>query len=258
MTKIVLSSNTIISNIIMRCPEMITNMLLLKDKSVLFAEDDIISRNQTAEVLEMLFGKVYTAENGEEAYHLYEDESPDIIITDIKMPIKDGLSFIKRVRQNNYTVPIILMSSFAEQEMLLNAANLSIDGYLVKPVELEKLTFAICRAIQRTNKSEEGLVVLGKNLFYNSATKELYNKGVVVMLGGKEQELLVLLLNNRQKTITKEEIAKTLWPLDPICESAIKNIVLRLRKKLGLDIIISVRGIGYRLDTREFPRMPVA
>ncbi len=231
-------------------------MLLLKDKSVLFAEDDIISRTQTAEVLEMLFGKVYTAEDGDQAYRLYEDESPDIIITDIKMPIKDGLSFIKRVRQNNYTVPIILMTSFAEQEMLLNAANLSIDGYLVKPVELEKLTFAICRAIQRIHKNE-GLIVLGKNLFYNSATQELYNKGVVVMLGVKEQELLVLLLHNRHTTVTKDEIGKTLWPLDPICDSAIKNIVLRLRKKLEIDLIISVRGIGYRLDTREIPRKSI-
>jgi len=232
---------------------MIRNMLLLKDKNVLFAEDDIITRTQTAEVLEMLFGKVLTAENGEEAYHLYEDESPDFIITDIKMPIYDGLQLIQKIRRDNYTIPILLMSSFAEKEMLLNAVNLSIDGYLVKPVELEKLTFAICKAVQRTDKNE-GLVVLGKNLFYNSATKELYQNGSVVSLGIKEQELLVLLLNNRHTTVTKDEIAKALWPLDPICESAIKNIVLRLRKKLGIEIIISVRGIGYRLDTRQIPR----
>lgn len=231
---------------------MIHNMLLLKDKSILFAEDDFITRTQTAEILEMLFGKVYVASDGNEAYCLYEEESPDIILTDIKMPKMDGLNFIRRIRQNNYKIPIVLMSSFAEQEMLLNAANLSIDGYLVKPVELEKLTFSICKAVQRTQKNE-GLIVLGKSLFYNSATKELYRNGEVVTLGIKEQELLVMLLNNRHKTITKDEIAKALWPLDPICESAIKNIVLRLRKKLGIDIIVSVRGIGYRLDTRNFP-----
>lgn len=229
---------------------MIRNMLLLKDKSILFAEDDTITRTQIGEILEMLFGKVYAASDGDEAYRMYEDESPDILMSDIKMPKKDGLSFIRRVRQNNYDIPIILMTSFAEQELLLNAANLSIDGYLVKPVELEKLTFAICKAIQRTHRNE-GLVVLGKNIFYNAATKELYHAGTVVTLGLKEQELLVLLINNRHRTVTKDEIGKILWPLDPICESAIKNIVLRLRKKLGIDIIISVRGIGYRLDTRE-------
>jgi two-component system, OmpR family, response regulator VanR len=141
---------------------MIQNILLLKDKTIVYAEDDIITRNQTAEILEMLFGKVYVASDGEEAYNLYEDESPDILLTDVKMPRKDGLSLIRRIRQNDYHLPIILMTSYAEQEMLLNAANLSIDGYLVKPVDLEKLTYSICRAVQRTGK-DEGLIVLGKN-----------------------------------------------------------------------------------------------
>jgi len=229
---------------------MMQNLLMLKEKSVLFAEDDIITRIQMTEILEMIFGKVYTASDGEEAYNIFEDESPDLIITDIKMPKQDGLSLIRRVRQNNYIIPIIMLTSFAEQELLFNAANLSIDGYLVKPVELEKLTNTVCTAIQRSPKID-ALVVLGEHLYYNTATRELYFRGEVVSLGVKEQELLMLLISNRYKTITKDEIGKSLWPLDPICESAIKNIVMRLRRKLGIDIIISVRGIGYRLDTRD-------
>jgi DNA-binding response OmpR family regulator len=235
---------------------MIQNIFILKEKSVLLAEDDIITQTQMREVLEMLFAHVYVASDGEEAFDIYEDESPDIIITDIKMPKKDGLDLIRRIRRNDYDTPIILVTSFAEQEMLLNAANLAIDGYLVKPVELEKLTYTISKAIKRTNKSD-GLIALGKNLFYNFATKELYSNGELVTLGVKEQELLLLLIRNRHKTVTKDEIGKELWPLDPICESAIKNIVLRLRKKLNADIIISVRGIGYRIDTRAVPRTPL-
>jgi DNA-binding response OmpR family regulator len=229
---------------------MINNILLLKDKRVLFCEDDEVTRTQIIEVLQMLFGKVYSAQNGEEAYQLYQDESPDIILTDIKMPKKDGLALIKQIRHDDYNTPVILMTSFAEQDLLVNAANLSIDGYLVKPVNLEKLTAALAKAMQRTHK-EIGLIPLAHKLFYNAATKELYHNGIVVELGSKEQELLVLLINNRHKTVTKEEIEKKLWPLDPICESGIKNIILRLRKKLGIDMIVSVRGIGYRLDTRR-------
>lgn len=232
---------------------MIQNMLLLKEKSVLFADDDIITRTQMTEILEILFKKVYAAADGEEAYRIYEDEAPDLVLTDIKMPKKDGISLVRHIRQQDYKIPIILLTSFAEQELLMNAANLSIDGYLVKPVELEKLTFMICKAIRRV-KQDDGLIVLGKQLYYNSATKELYRNGNLVMLGAKEHELLVLLITNRQKTLTKETIGTALWPLDPICDSAIKNIVLRLRKKMGIDVIVSVRGIGYRLDTREVPR----
>jgi two-component system, OmpR family, response regulator VanR len=228
------------------------NMMMLKEKTILFAEDDIITRTQMTEILEILFRTVYSAQDGEEALVIYEDEKPDIILTDIKMPKRDGLSLIRRIRQQDYKTPIILMTSFAEQELLINAANLSIDGYLVKPVELEKLTFSLCRSIQRVSHSP-GLVILGKQLYYNSATMELYQNGHVVTLGSKEHELLALLIRERERTLTKEEIGIALWPYDPICESAIKNIILRLRKKLGVDIIISVRGIGYRLDMRGVP-----
>lgn len=67
---------------------MVNNLLILQNKSVLFAEDDTVMREQTAEILEMMFQKVYTAKDGEEAYEIYEDEKPDLIITDIKMPKK--------------------------------------------------------------------------------------------------------------------------------------------------------------------------
>lgn len=232
---------------------MFNDVLFLREKTILFAEDDVIARTELTSVLEMLFKEVFIASDGLEAFRIYEDEAPDIVLTDIKMPKKDGLSLIRSIRSHDYKTPIVLMTSFAEQEILLDVANLSIDGYLVKPVELEKLTFALCKAVQRVHRGES-LVFLGKKIFYNSAKKELYNDGEIIVLGVKEQELLVLLLKNSHRTITKEEIVQELWPLDAICDSAIKNIILRLRKKLGLDIIVSVRGIGYRLDTRENPR----
>lgn len=228
--------------------------LFLKNKSILFAEDDIISRTQTVGILTMLFSKVYPAKDGIEAYEIYEDESPDIILTDIKMPKKDGMSLIKKIRSNDYSTPIILMTSFAEQELLVNAANLSVDGYLVKPVSLEKLTSALTKAIQRISE-DKGLVHLTKNFFYNFAAKELYNNGNLVSLGAKEHDLLVLLINNHDKTLTKEEIENKLWPLETITNSAIKKLILRIRNKIDTNIIVSVRGIGYRLikpnDTQD-------
>lgn len=226
------------------------NLSWLKNKSVLFAEDDAVLRTQTAEVLEMLFGTVYPVEDGEEAYQVYEEESPDIIITDIKMPKKDGLKLVGEIRRYDYRTPIILLSRFTESEMLISAANLSVDGYLIKPMQVETLTAAIRKSMRRTQRESES-VKLGHDLFFNMATQELYQNGVAVPLGGKELDLLLLLMKQRHKTVTKDEISRALWPLDPICDSAIKNLILRIRKKLNAEIIVSVRGIGYRLDTRE-------
>ncbi|KIM10203.1 MAG: hypothetical protein KU37_11540 [Sulfuricurvum sp. PC08-66] len=230
-----------------------TDLGFLKEKTLLFAEDDAIMRAQMSEVLRMLFGRVYVASDGEEALHVFEEEHVDIVITDIKMPKRDGLKLIAAIRKEDYKIPVLLMSSYAEQELLINAANLSIDGYLIKPVDLDALIGAITKAMKRVERSV-GLVKLTKELYYNASTKELYQNGTLIPLGIKELELLVLFINNRRRTLTKEEIARVLWPLDEVCDSAIKNLILRMRKKMGVDIIISVRGIGYRLDTRDTSR----
>lgn len=229
---------------------MTKNLLLLKDKSILFAEDDSLTKEYMCEILSMIFSKVFIAEDGAAAYKFYTDESPDIVLTDLKMPNIDGIKLINKIRANDYRTPIILLTSFVEQELLWDATNLSIDGYLVKPIELNKLIDTLCKAMQRIDK-ERKQIPLGDNLYYNSSTQELYDNGVIIELGIKERIFLELMVENPQRTLTKEEISKTLWPLDPICDSAITNLILRVRKKLPINIILSVRGIGYRLNTHN-------
>jgi DNA-binding response OmpR family regulator len=225
---------------------MVNDVLLLKNKTVLFAEDDITMRTQIAEILEMLFKKVFVANDGSRAYEFYVEEKPDMVISDIKMPTMDGLSLIEKIRKSDYEIPVILLTSFTEQELLVNAANLSIDGYIIKPVDLNSLVKTINKAMQRASKNQ-GLIPLGKEIYYNTGTQEIYQNGEIVLLGYKELELIKLLISKFPKTVDKEEISETLWPYEAICESSIKNLVLRIRKKLGEEIIVSVRGIGYRL-----------
>lgn len=226
---------------------MVNDVLFLKNKTVLFAEDDVIMRTQISEILEMLFKKVFVANDGYRAYELYVEEKPDMVISDIKMPSMDGLNLIDKIRKSDYETPVILLTSFTEQELLVSAANLSIDGYIIKPVDLNSLIKTINKSMQRANKNQ-GLIHLGKEIYYNTGTQELYQNGEIVLFGCKELECIKLLISKFPKTVDKEEISEVLWPYEAICESAIKNLILRIRKKLGEDMIISVRGIGYRLN----------
>ncbi len=226
------------------------NVHLLEKQTVLFAEDDIIARTQIAEILSMLVRHVYVAEDGEEALKMYEEYAPDMLVTDIKMPKRDGISLIRQIRKDDYNIPVILMTSYTEQNLLISAANLSIDGFLVKPIDLKMLTAALGRASQRS-MIHDVVITLGDHLHYNMATKMLYGNGDHIVLGTKEQELLHLLVENRKRTVRMEEISQTLWPWDSVCSSAIKNIVLRLRKKLQTDVILSVRGVGYHIATSD-------
>ncbi|QOG12933.1 response regulator transcription factor [Arcobacter sp. FWKO B] len=225
---------------------MVDNVLFLKNKTVLFAEDDTIMKTQITEILEMLFKKVCSVSNGKEAYESYLCEQPDLIITDIKMPSIDGLTLVEKIRKRDYETPIIMITSFSEQELLLNATNLSIDGYILKPIDLNSLVKAITKSMQRANKNQ-GLIDLGSGIYYNTGTQELYKNGEIVILGHKELELIKLLISKFPKTVSKEEISETLWPYEAICESAIKNLVLRIRKKILEELVVSVRGVGYRL-----------
>lgn len=213
----------------------------------MFVEDDSMSRTQITHTLKMLFKEVYCAKDGEEAYNLYEDEHPDIILTDVRMPKKDGIKLTRQIRQIDYHIPIIILTSFDDKSTLLNAANLAIDGYLVKPIEFTLLVEKLLQAIERTHTTPN-LVMFNKNLVFNSDTKEFYYNETVQTLGCKELELIEFLLQNHQKTVSKEAIEIKLWNYEVQCNSAVKNLVLRIRKKLGNDIISSIRGIGYRIN----------
>jgi DNA-binding response OmpR family regulator len=221
--------------------------LILKTKTVLFAEDDAVMREHTAETLRILFDKVLLAKNGEEALALYEKEHADFVLTDIKMPQMDGLTLIKKIRERDYGIPVILLTGFAEQSMILSASNLSIDAYLVKPIELDSLVQSFLKASKRiSNKTAR--IKINSSLDYDAKTKELFKDGKLVVLGYKEHELISLLLQNQDKTISKDEIVEKLWENDSTCESALKNLVLRIRKKVGFELIVSVRSIGYRIQ----------
>lgn len=220
----------------------------------MFVEDDFTTRLQMTHTLKMLFHQVYCAKDGEEAYNIYEDEQPDIILTDVRMPKKDGIKLTRQIRQIDYQIPIIMLTSFDDKNVLLNAANLAIDGYLIKPVEFMFLVEKLLQAIKRTHVTPN-LITFNQNLIFNRDTKEFYYHNVIQTLGHKELELIEFLLENHHRTISKELIEAKLWNYEVQCNSAVKNLVLRVRKKLGNDVISVIRGVGYRINLdKEFTK----
>ena len=118
-------------------------MQKIKDISILLAEDEEELREFLKEYLQIFFTKVHTAESGDEAYKLYEDKKPDIIITDINMPSMDGLTLISKIREDDSDTKIIVMSAHSEEEKLLKAIELHLETYLIKPINAEKLKYVL-------------------------------------------------------------------------------------------------------------------
>lgn len=224
------------------------DLQILKKMTILFVEDDSLVLKQITSLLVIFFDKVFTAENGEEAYSLYEDENPDIILSDLEMPKVGGFELFYMIRMKNQNIPIIALSAYSDRTMLFKAANAQIDAYIVKPVELEPLLDALRKVIPKLSIKRD-IFTFQNGLIYNLLTEELFQETQLIALGTKEKKLLKLFVSNKDRVIEKDELVYHIWPHEDVSESALKNLLNRLRNKIGLELIISVKGSGWKLNT---------
>lgn len=108
-----------------------------KNYSVLYVEDDDKTRVSMEEILKLLFGHVYVAQNGQEGFEVFENAKPDLIISDVSMPFMSGIEMAQKIRTTNQNIPIILFTAFSDKEYLLESINLGIDRYINKPLDKE-------------------------------------------------------------------------------------------------------------------------
>lgn len=121
----------------------------LKDISILYVEDEAIIRDEFVEILEDEVRELYVGANGKEGLELYEKHKPDIIITDIGMPLMDGLSMSRSILDSDPDIPIIISSAFNDTDYLMKAIQLGIQYYLLKPVKLKELFKTLEKAALR-------------------------------------------------------------------------------------------------------------
>jgi two-component system cell cycle response regulator len=106
----------------------------LENFSLLYVEDDIKIRESFVDLLEAEVRELFVATNGEEGLELYKKSSPDIVLTDIVMPVMDGLQMAKQIKNINYSQPVILLTSHSDNEILKSSLNIGIDRYVTKPI----------------------------------------------------------------------------------------------------------------------------
>ncbi len=118
---------------------------------ILFVEDEEATRKNYVTYLKMLFSEVYEAKDGEEAYQLYKEQKPDIMILDVNIPKLNGLELLEKIRENDYTTKAIMFTAHSDQSFLLKAVSLQLTKYLVKPVSRKELKEALDFAISELN-----------------------------------------------------------------------------------------------------------
>lgn len=223
------------------------NIDLLKSLTILYVEDEEEIRNNIYKVLKMLSNNVFMAPNAKDAIEVYKNNKIDII-SDINMPEISGIELIKIIREKNKYIPVILLTAHTETNLLLDATKLKLSDYLLKPINLNDLKNALSKAIEDYIQHNGFLVKFPNNIVYNVHKKQLFEKDIRKDITNKEILLLEYLYENKDRTVTKEEIKVHLWEDEfEATESAFKSVLNKLRKKIGKDSIQNISGVGYQL-----------
>lgn len=220
--------------------------------SILFVEDELVVRKNYVMYLEMMFESVYEATDGEEAYKIYKEKKPDILIVDINIPKLNGLELLQRIREHDHMTKAIVLTAHKDKDFLLQATSLKLTDYLVKPISRKALQHSLDKVMDELKNftiTATKNKILADGYIWNYNNQELSCNGKTIPLTNKEKMVLILFMNNLNSVLSKDDIIYNIWDeyLDTH-EAALKTILKKLRKKLPKEMIKNIHGIGYKID----------
>ena len=224
---------------------------ILKNLNILYIEDEKNIRLNIKKTLELFCENVLDAENILNAKEILTTSRIDIIISDINLPDMSGIDFVKEIRISDKTIPIILLSAYTDKEFLLEATKLKLVDYLTKPINFKDLNNALQKCVEEILDNSRYIITFKNNIQYNVSHNCLIddNKKEEIHLTNKELDLLNFLIKNNNRVCSAEELKSAIW--DDYLEatdSALKNLLNKIRKKIGKESIINISGVGYKLE----------
>ncbi|MEA3353332.1 MAG: response regulator transcription factor [Campylobacterota bacterium] len=225
--------------------------LLLKNIKILYIEDDEEVNDIVSEVLESFSDYVVSAYDGESAWELYLEHKPNIIITDIKMPKLNGIDLVSKIREieKDRKTHIIFTTAYSDEEFLLKAANLNIQGYIIKPITYRKLKDSLFKLFETLHNQQTIIFKLNEQLQYDIDNGFLIYNKEQIHLNNKERKLISLLIENHKRVVSYDEIENIIWTCEDECmsESALRTLIKNIRKKSPTKIIKNISKQGYKI-----------
>lgn len=224
-------------------------------KRIIVVDDE----NQITRVLKRILQAhrydVRVAADGESALEMFADFKPDLVITDLSMPVMDGIELCRGIRRIS-EVPIIVLSVRGEESTKVSALDVGADDYITKPFGVRELLArlkAILRRSQAVNvPGNESTVTIGR-LIVNFNTFQTKQDGVDIKLSHKEVEILAYLFKNSNKVVSRYDLLEHVWGYEEqITTRTVDNFIARLRQKVEDNpnnprIILTVHGSGYKM-----------
>ncbi|ECP7642940.1 response regulator transcription factor [Campylobacter jejuni] len=221
-----------------------------KELIILVVEDEIKTRESLINVLSERFSKVIGAQNGDEGLKKFKKFKPDLVITDIAMPIMDGLDMAREIKEISDDVPIVVLSAYSEKERLLRSIDIGIDKYLIKPVDIEEL-FKVLDCLIGEKIEANMLVKISEEYQFNKTKRTLIYSGEEIVLTKKELAFISLLLKQPGALVLHEDIKKNVWIGEHVSDTAVRTFIKRVRDKVGEDFIKNVPSLGYKININK-------
>ena len=217
----------------------------LKNISILCVEDEDGIRQTIVNTLKFYFKDVYEASDGNEGFELYEYYKPKIVITDIEMRNTNGIQLVQKIRENDFETMIIMLTAYSTEEYLMDLINLNISHYILKPLNLKKLSQALEKYLVKFSKP----VVLCEDLLFDLQKRKLiYKNNEIIHLRKREKDFLYLLYEKKDSILKYEEMEFELWGDKEMTSHALKSFIKELRNKIPLNIIKNIPQEGYTLQ----------
>jgi DNA-binding response OmpR family regulator len=219
---------------------------------VLLVEDDMPLANMLLRVLREESYAVDHAPDGQEAEWLAFENPYDIIILDLMLPIKDGLTVLKNVREGGITCPVLILTARDAKDDLVKGLDEGADDYLTKPFSLEEM-LARMRVLLRRKRTYATATIDAGPITVIPARKEVKFDGELVDLTTKEYALLEYFARNAGTVVSRTQLSEHVWdmnfePTSNVVDVYVGYLRNKIDKRFGSNIIKTVRGHGYMLD----------
>lgn len=221
-------------------------------KNILIIEDEKSIQNVLRAFLEESGYKVTLADDGVEGMAAFHKTKYDLVLLDIMMPKLDGYTVCEMIRKESST-PVILLTALDDEESQMKGFDLLADDYVTKPFSMPLVMRRIEAVLRRTqNGQEDSSILMHKEIQMDTGNYKVFVSGAEVVLTAREFEILRLFMENKGRVFTREQLLDMIWNYDYVGDDKIINTHIKnIRKKLGVECIETIRGVGYRIDKED-------
>jgi len=218
---------------------------------VLIVEDEPNLGRQLRSTLEGAGYAVDLATDGEDGHYLGSTEEYDAVVLDLGLPEIDGLTILDRWRREGKKMPVLILTARDSWSDKVAGLDAGADDYLAKPFQTEEL-IARLRALIRRSSGHASAELTAGDIRLDTRSGKVSKAGEPVKLTAQEYKLLSYLMHHKGKVVSRTELIEHIYDQDFDRDSnTIEVFVTRIRKKLGADVITTIRGLGYSLEDPE-------